>query len=250
MAHRDLQVLHRPTAARQGRGPVRAVPGPALHFTPTSASWMNQVETIFGLLTRQALRRGSFASVPDLVAAIGRSVAAWNADCHPFCWVKDADQILVKAASRRRQPHPVTRADEGSVAAPRRTGCCHPRRVTSDPDLHPSRPTTWLLVRGVQGRSATAPAIMARVWLQEPEGLRPAVLFDPAHPCPPGSGRRRHRGPSRPRAGRPWRGRSLGGRRIAGGGRTGGVHPTPVRRRAGRRPLRHLPGALGDSRLP
>jgi transposase len=77
-----------------------------LQFTPTSASWMNQVETFFGLLTRQAVRRGSFASVPDLVAAIGRYIAAWNADCHPFCWVKDADQILVKAASRSQPARP------------------------------------------------------------------------------------------------------------------------------------------------
>ena len=63
---------------------------------------MHQVETFFGLLTRQALRRGSFKDVPDLVAAIGRYIAAWNADCHPLAWVADADQILVKAASRRR----------------------------------------------------------------------------------------------------------------------------------------------------
>jgi hypothetical protein len=77
-----------------------------LHFTPTSASWMNQVEAFFGLLTRQAVRRGSFASVPDLVAAIGRYIAAWNADCHPFVWVKGAEQILVKAASRRAPARP------------------------------------------------------------------------------------------------------------------------------------------------
>jgi hypothetical protein len=63
---------------------------------------MNQVETFFGLLTRQAIRRGSFASVPDLVAAIGRYIEGWNADCQPFAWVKDASQILVKAASARR----------------------------------------------------------------------------------------------------------------------------------------------------
>jgi transposase len=49
-----------------------------LHFTPTSASWMNQVETFLGLLTRQALRRGSFKDVPDLAAAIGRYVQAWK----------------------------------------------------------------------------------------------------------------------------------------------------------------------------
>ena len=77
-----------------------------LHFTPTSASWMNQVETFFGLLTRQAVHRGSFASVPDLVAAIGRYIAAWTADCHPISWVKDADQILVKAASRSQPARP------------------------------------------------------------------------------------------------------------------------------------------------
>jgi DDE superfamily endonuclease len=43
-----------------------------LHFTPTSASWLNLVEVFFAIITRQALRRGDFASVEELVAAIGR----------------------------------------------------------------------------------------------------------------------------------------------------------------------------------
>jgi transposase len=73
-----------------------------LHFTPTSASWMNQAETFFGLLGRQAIRRGSFDSVPDLVAAIDRYIQAWNANCHPFAWVKSADDILVKATPAPR----------------------------------------------------------------------------------------------------------------------------------------------------
>jgi len=72
-----------------------------LHFTPTSASWMNQVETFFGLLTRQAIRRGSFTSVPDLVAAIHRYIDAWNTDCQPFAWAKDADDIMIKATRNR-----------------------------------------------------------------------------------------------------------------------------------------------------
>jgi transposase len=72
-----------------------------LHFTPTSASWMNQVETFFGLLTRQAIRRGSHRSVPDLVAAIHRYIDAWNTDCQPFAWVKDADDIMIKATRNR-----------------------------------------------------------------------------------------------------------------------------------------------------
>jgi DDE superfamily endonuclease/Homeodomain-like domain len=72
-----------------------------LHFTPTSASWMNQVETFFGLLTRQAIRRGSHRSVPDLVAAIHRYLDAWNDHCQPFAWVKDADNIMIKATRNR-----------------------------------------------------------------------------------------------------------------------------------------------------
>jgi transposase len=72
-----------------------------LHFTPTSASWMNLVEVFFAIITRQAIRRGSFPSVADLVAAIRRFCDAWNQRCHPFMWVKDADDIMVKATRKR-----------------------------------------------------------------------------------------------------------------------------------------------------
>jgi transposase len=65
-----------------------------LHFTPTYASWLNMVEVFFAILERQALRRGDFASVADLVAAIGRFCQGWNQRCQPFTWTKDADQIL------------------------------------------------------------------------------------------------------------------------------------------------------------
>ena len=72
-----------------------------LHFTPTSASWMNLVEVFFSIITRQTIRRGSFPSVADLVAAIGRFCDAWNERYHPFVWVKDADDIMVKATRKR-----------------------------------------------------------------------------------------------------------------------------------------------------
>jgi transposase len=65
-----------------------------LHFTPTDASWLNLVEVFFAILERQALRRGDFASVAELVAAIGRFCEGWNQRCQPFTWTKDADQIL------------------------------------------------------------------------------------------------------------------------------------------------------------
>jgi transposase len=67
-----------------------------LHFTPTYASWLNLVEVFFSIVERQALRRGDFASVEDLVAAIHRSVIAWNQRCQTFTWTKDADTILGK----------------------------------------------------------------------------------------------------------------------------------------------------------
>jgi len=72
-----------------------------LHFTPTSASWMNLAEGFFAIITRQAIRRGSFPSVPDLIAAIRRFVDGWNQRCQPFVWIKDADDIMVKATRKR-----------------------------------------------------------------------------------------------------------------------------------------------------
>ena len=72
-----------------------------LHFTPTSASWMNLAEVFFAIITRQAIRRGSFASVAELIAAIRRFCQAWNQRCHPFVWVQEADDILVKATPTR-----------------------------------------------------------------------------------------------------------------------------------------------------
>jgi len=68
-----------------------------LHFTPTHASWMNLVEVFFSIITRQAIRRGSFRSVKDLVGAIGRYIEGWNDRCEPFIWTKSADDILAKA---------------------------------------------------------------------------------------------------------------------------------------------------------
>jgi transposase len=67
-----------------------------LHFTPTYASWLNLVEVFFAIIERQALRRGDFASVAELVAAIGRFCKGWNQRCQPFTWTKDADQIPAK----------------------------------------------------------------------------------------------------------------------------------------------------------
>ena len=67
-----------------------------LHFTPTSASWMNLVEIFFGIITRKAIRRGTFTSVADLVQAIRIFIDAWNERCQPFQWTKKPEQALTK----------------------------------------------------------------------------------------------------------------------------------------------------------
>ena len=68
-----------------------------VHFTPTSASWMNLVEVWFGIIERQAIHRGTFGNVRELTTAIKRFIAGWNDRAHPFVWTKTADQILKKA---------------------------------------------------------------------------------------------------------------------------------------------------------
>jgi transposase len=76
---------------------LRRNPRITLHFTPTSGSWLNMVEIFFGVITRQAIRRGSFGSVRDLIEAIKRFIDGWNDRCEPFGWTKDADTIIAKA---------------------------------------------------------------------------------------------------------------------------------------------------------
>jgi transposase len=72
-----------------------------MHFTPTSGSWLNMVEIFFGIITRQAIRRGTFTSVKDLIAAIENFIDGWNDRCQPFVWTKTADEILTKANRKK-----------------------------------------------------------------------------------------------------------------------------------------------------
>ena len=67
-----------------------------VHYTPTYASWLNQVERWFGLITQKAIRRGSFKSVPDLVKRIERYVEHYNTNARPFVWTATAQSIIDK----------------------------------------------------------------------------------------------------------------------------------------------------------
>ncbi len=67
------------------------------HFTPTNASWLNQIEVWFGILTLRLLRGGSFISPRDLRGAIDRFTSAWCEDCSPFAWTKESvQQVTLK----------------------------------------------------------------------------------------------------------------------------------------------------------
>lgn len=67
-----------------------------LHFTPTSASWLNQVERWFAKITGQRIRRGSFHALKDLEAAIAGYIATHNENPKPFVWTASADMIFAK----------------------------------------------------------------------------------------------------------------------------------------------------------
>ncbi len=64
------------------------------HFTPTSASWINQVERFFALLTEQQIKRAAHRSTKELQAAITTYIETRNVDPKPFRWTKSADDIL------------------------------------------------------------------------------------------------------------------------------------------------------------
>ena len=78
---------------------TQAHPNVHFHFTPTHASWLNQVERFFALITTERIRRGNFLSVPALVAAIRDYLHAHNAKPKPFRWSATADRILEKTAN-------------------------------------------------------------------------------------------------------------------------------------------------------
>ncbi len=72
-----------------------------LHFTPTSASWLNLIEGWFSVLTRRALLDASFTSVTELEAAIELWASHWNNDPQPFAWTKTVDDIITKVKRGR-----------------------------------------------------------------------------------------------------------------------------------------------------
>ena len=72
-----------------------------LHFTPTSSSWLNLIERWFREITEKRIRRGSFESVPELIAAIEDYLVVSNDDPKPFVWHASVQSILDKIAKSK-----------------------------------------------------------------------------------------------------------------------------------------------------
>ena len=72
------------------------------HLTPTSGSWLNLVEVWFSIIERQAIRRGTFGSVRDLMIKIRAFITGWNARKHPFIWTKTANDVLDSINRKRK----------------------------------------------------------------------------------------------------------------------------------------------------
>lgn len=73
-----------------------------VHYIPTSSSWLNLIERWFGELTRKRIRRDSFLSVDDLIAAINDFLAVWNKKPRPFVWTATVESIVAKLARCRQ----------------------------------------------------------------------------------------------------------------------------------------------------
>jgi transposase len=117
-AGKDIHIIRQLVHTRHSevRAWLAANPHVTFHFTPIGSSWLNQIETWFGIITRQAIRRGTFSSVNALVFTIRDYIAAWNADATPFVWT-----------DRRRDPgqgrlgsgqHQETRRQQCEVTPP------------------------------------------------------------------------------------------------------------------------------------
>ena len=73
-----------------------------VHYVPTSSSWLNLIERWFGELTSKRIRRDSFLSVDELIAAINEFLAAWNENPRPFVWTATVESIVGKLARCRQ----------------------------------------------------------------------------------------------------------------------------------------------------
>src|SRR5579863_6453826 len=99
-----IQALNRtqPHGTAEGKACLSKHPRFAIHHVPTSCSWLNLIERWFSELTNKGIRRDSFFSVDELIAAINDFLVAWNENLRPFVWTATVDSIVAKLARCRQ----------------------------------------------------------------------------------------------------------------------------------------------------
>ena len=75
---------------------VATQPNVIIHFTPTNASWLNQVEIWFSIMSRKVLKQGIFKSIPDLIQKIKQFIKNYNETAQPFAWTYTGLPLKVK----------------------------------------------------------------------------------------------------------------------------------------------------------
>ena len=111
-----------------------------VHYVPTSSSWLNLIERWFGELTSKRIRRDSFLSVDDLIAAINEFLAAWNEKPKPFVWTATVESIVAKLARCRQTLEQI------------QPGCTTPSRRA--PRISAGQPAAVLPAAAIRGRGA------------------------------------------------------------------------------------------------
>ncbi|MCA1561422.1 MAG: IS630 family transposase [Chloroflexi bacterium] len=106
----DNATVH--TSAETARWLDKQKDGVVFHFTPTSASWVNQIEIWNGVITRKVIRRGTHSSVKLLIKDIESFVVNWNSDSVPIKWTATADEIIDNVRSITSHMERLVRASE------------------------------------------------------------------------------------------------------------------------------------------
>ena len=139
-----------------------------LHFTPTSASWMNLIERFFAEITSRRIRRGSYSSVDDLEAAIFDDLAQYNEKPKPFQWTKTAEDILtrerrafdkldeIRRNSRKQVGSVRLRTPSMSAVADYAIGMRKPQPVTTDDSATLPPQPGWIVTASVEAREGVA----------------------------------------------------------------------------------------------
>ena len=138
------------------------------HYTPTDASWINQVKSRFGLITRQAVRLGSFSSVKELTRKINACVEQYIAQASAFTWVASAESILARI-ERVSSLNSWTQHWVGLVGDQGR--CAFTLEGNSNPGLIPMRPEPVKHLASVTTTASSYPEALfgsARAQFQSP----------------------------------------------------------------------------------